>query len=240
MPGLEDKPSFMLRADNVGFVWKSLHHSHRALEHVTAEFQAGSPYFICGSSGAGKSTLGLALCGLIQPSEGQVLLDGCELSTQRERVGCVFQFPETLFFADTVREELAEVSGKANAGANRMPFETLGIELNDILDRHPHLLSEGYARLTAIALQLARNPDLLIFDEPTIGLDWKHQERVITALNTWSSARRITIIITHDLDLLEALGGSTLLMDKGTVGWSGETNLLLRSPDLLRQYSLLA
>ena len=76
----------VLRAEHVGYNWKSLRESRRALIAVSAEFKSGIVHFICGPSGAGKSTLGLLLGGLITPTEGRVLLDGKAISQQRERI----------------------------------------------------------------------------------------------------------------------------------------------------------
>ena len=207
---------------------------------MSAEFAAGSVHFLCGPSGSGKSTLGLLLSGLLLPTEGKITLDSNDLIWQRRRIACVFQFPESLFFADTVEEELADICGDGGIETNPVAFEWLGISYEDLKRRNPHLLSEGYARLTAIALQLARNPDVLILDEPTIGLDWRHQERVIEALRARMNTPQLTIVITHDLDLLQGLGGTSWILDKGTLAWNGPTQQLVEDSTLLRRHSLVA
>ncbi len=229
----------LLRAENAGFVWRTLHSSRRALQDVSAEFKPGDIHFLCGPSGSGKSTLGLLLSGLLPPTEGKITLDGSDLIHQRARIACVFQFPESLFFADTVEEELADICGDGAVIANPSAFELLGISYDDLKHRNPHLLSEGYARLTAIALQLSRDPDVLILDEPTIGLDWKHQERVIVALRSRMNSPQLTIVITHDLDMLHALGGISWILNDGTLAWSGLTQQLVNDSSLLRRHSLL-
>lgn len=238
---LSDSPSSpLLRVENAGYVWRTLHTARRALQDVSAEFRPGGIHFICGPSGSGKSTLGLLLSGLLPPTEGKITLDGGDLIRRRDRIACVFQFPESLFFADTVEEELADISGNGEEITNPRAFELLGISYNDLKHRNPHLLSEGYARLTAIALQLSRNPDVTILDEPTIGLDWKHQERVIEALRSRQNSSQITVVITHDLDLLQALGGISWMLNDGTLAWNGPTRQLVEDASLLRQHGLLA
>ena len=226
-----------LEARDTGYVWRTMHDSRRALHDVSATFAAGTPHFICGPSGSGKSTLGLLLAGLMKPTEGSVRLDSHEPELQRNRIAYVFQFPETLFFCDTVREELADIS-ESRLPAESSVFEDLGIVYADVRDRNPHLLSEGYARLTAIALQLSRHTDVLILDEPTIGLDWKRQERVIAALRRQSTPDRLVIIITHDLDMLYALGGSTLVLLEGRQVWHGRSADLVDDTIRLKQFGL--
>ena len=235
-----DPQSGLLRAEHVGYVWQSLRESRRAITDVTAEFPTGQTHFICGPSGAGKSTLGLLLSGLMIPTEGTVLWQDKALSAQRRRIAYAFQFPETIFFADTVREELREICNQMPDDEQPPAFEALGISYSELKERHPHLLSEGFARLTALALQMSRDPDLLILDEPTIGLDWKHQAQVISALRDFIKPEKTLIVISHDTELIEALGGTTWIIVDGALAWHGPTDKLLGDPELMKQASLLA
>jgi energy-coupling factor transporter ATP-binding protein EcfA2 len=230
----------ILRADNVSQVWTDRDRSVAALHDVSVEFVSGGAHFLCGPSGAGKSTLGLLLAGLISPTHGKVQLNRVDVRECRSDVAFLFQFPESIFFAESVEKELGAVCSTCDEEDWNSTFDHLGISLQEIRHRHPFALSEGYARLTALAMQLARKPSVMILDEPTIGLDWKHQERVIHGLKDWIARDRLLITITHDLDLLSELRGSVFVFTLGHLAWSGPTIDLLNNDSLMRQSALRA
>ena len=152
----------------------------------------------------------------------------------------LFQFPEAIFFTESVEKELDAICSTCDEEDWELTFRNFGVSLPEIRHRHPFALSEGYARLTALAMQLARKPSVLILDEPTIGLDWKHQERVIHGLKDWMTPERLLITITHDLDLLSELRGSAWVSAEGQLAWSGPTTDLLSNDSLMRQSALRA
>jgi energy-coupling factor transport system ATP-binding protein len=230
----------VLQAINVSQVWKDHARSATALHDVSAEFLSGRAHFLCGPSGAGKSTLGLLLAGLIPPTHGKVELDKVDVRERRFVVAYLFQFPEAIFFTESIEKELSAVCSSGDEDDWETTFHTFGVSLPEIRHRHHFTLSEGYARLTALAMQLARKPSVLILDEPTIGLDWKHQERVIRGLKDWMTHERLLITITHDLDLLSELQGSASILAEGQLAWSGSTSDLLNSDLLMRQSALRA
>jgi len=226
----------LLAARNLEFAYRSREGEVKALRDFSAEFPGGVPHFICGSSGSGKTTLGYVLSGLVVPSSGGVTLEDV-LDDARRDFAFVFQFAEDLFFEDTMAEELARISTGNNEQISHA-FNQLGISLSDIETQHPHRLSAGYARLTAVALQMARDPRVLILDEPTIGLDWRFHRRITDALRDWLSPARILIIITHDLDLMRESGGRVWVMSEGKLVWNGEVKTLLSNEALLERFAL--
>jgi energy-coupling factor transporter ATP-binding protein EcfA2 len=226
-----------LIAENLSFTYSFRGGECTAVREISAEFAPGIPHLICGPSGSGKSTLSLLLAGLLTPSGGEVKLNGEDLAAQRSRIAFVFQFAETIFFEDSVREELKQWMG-SNADHDPSVFGQLGIDYSGIADTHPFHLSQGMSRLTAIALQVARSPQLLLLDEPTIGLDPDHERCVIELLRNWISPQRILIVVTHDLDVMRKLGGQAWVLKGGELVWSGETAILIQNHELLKSYGL--
>jgi len=221
-------------------VWQSHGTSVTAVRDFTASFEPGIAHFICGPSGCGKSTLGYILAGLMPPSSGQVTYAGQPVAGNRQHVAYLFQSPEAIFFNDTVQKELEEISDSADADLWEKSFQRVGVSLPEIAHRHPFTLSEGYARLTALAMQFTREVNVMILDEPTIGLDWKHQQRVMDVLKAAVAPERILVTITHDLELLAALQGKSWVLADGLLAWSGRTADLLADDDLLRRFALRA
>ncbi len=173
-----------LRADNVSYTWRYRGGVRSAVNGVSAEFAPGTAHVICGPSGSGKSSLSYLLAGMLPPEQGTVLLNGHAVSEQRGEIAYVFQFPESIYFEDSVRAELEHWTGN-DATLKTDYFAQLGIPFAAIAAKHPYHLSAGYGRLAAIALQLAREPKLLVLDEPTIGLDWDYHRRMVTLLRRW-------------------------------------------------------
>jgi energy-coupling factor transport system ATP-binding protein len=226
----------VLAARNLEFAWRGRDTEVKAVSGFAAEFPSGVPHFICGPSGSGKTTLGYLLSGLAVPDSGSVSLTGATPG-ERGRIAYVFQFAEDIFFEDTVAGELKQIASGGEERAHEV-FARLGIELSEILAQAPQRLSAGFARLVAVGLQMVRGPQVLILDEPTIGLDWRFHARMIAALRDWISPSRILIVITHDLDLMRELGGHAWVVSGGQLAWSGETKLLLADTFLLEKFAL--
>jgi energy-coupling factor transport system ATP-binding protein len=228
-----------LRADNVSYTWRFRGGVRRAVNMVSAEFAPGMAHVICGPSGSGKSSLSYLLAGMLPPDEGRVLMDDQTVSERRGEIAYVFQFPESIYFEDSVRQELERWT-RNGAALKADYFARLGIPFEAIAEKHPYHLSAGYGRLAAIALQLAREPKLLVLDEPTIGLDWEYHQRMVTLLREWVNPERMLVVVTHDLDLMRGLEGRAWVMAGGELAWSGATAELLARQELLLAYGLEA
>jgi energy-coupling factor transport system ATP-binding protein len=226
----------VLAARNLDYTWRNRDGETRAIRDFSAEFHSGIPHFVCGPSGSGKTTLGFLLSGLMAPDSGTVLLSGTS-AEQRYSTAYVFQFAEDIFFEDTVAGELRQIAHGTEERAHEL-FARLGIRLSAILEQPPHRLSAGFARLVAVGLQMARWPQVLILDEPTIGLDWRFHRRITTCLRDWASRERILIVITHDLDLMRELNGRAWVVSDGRLVWNGDTASLLPDAALLERFAL--
>ena len=191
-----------------------------ALCGITIKIRPGEKIAIIGANGSGKSTLLHILDGLIFPSQGVVKAFGKELNEDifrnehfsksfRKRTGLVFQNPDVQLFCPTVKEDI--IFGPLQLGVEEKKInerlhelvEMLGIK--NLLDRAPHQLSVGEKRKVAIASTLAIDPDVLLLDEPTAGLDPLTIRHLMDFFMQPPVAQKTIIIATHDLHFIEEI-----------------------------------
>jgi energy-coupling factor transport system ATP-binding protein len=216
------------------------------LDTIDFKLAAGEFVAIVGQNGSGKTTLAKQLTGLLKPSKGRILLAGrdrANLTTAESarEVGYVFQNPDHQIFASTVVEEVA--FGPRNFGLDpdevaRRTDEVLdAVNLDHARDRDPFVLSKGERQRLAVASILALRPRLLILDEPTTGLDYREQRRMmalVTALNRNGIA---IVIITHTPWLVAEYARRVVLMRKGRVLFDGAVRDFFAQFELIRESS---
>ena len=206
---------------------------HTALEDVSFSVEAGEFIGIIGHTGSGKSTLMQHLNGLLKPTSGTVLLDGKDIWSDkaytrqaRFRVGLVFQYPEYQLFEETVYKDIA--FGPRNMGLkeeeiDRRVREAAGFVglTPEQLQVSPFDLSGGQKRRVAIAGVIAMEPQVLILDEPTAGLDPSGREEILSNIESYRKAKNATVMmVSHSMndvarltDRLLVMNGSRLAMD---------------------------
>ena len=206
---------------------------HKALDNVNFTLNRGEFVGVIGHTGSGKSTLMQQLNGLLKPTSGQVLLDGVDIWSDKKttrqarfRVGLVFQYPEYQLFEETVYKDIAY--GPRNMGLSaeeidRRVREAAGfVGLTDRqLEASPFDLSGGQKRRVAIAGVIAMEPEVLILDEPTAGLDPVGRAGILANIESYRKAKNATIMmVSHSMedvarmtDRLLVLYGSKLAMD---------------------------
>lgn len=200
---------------------------------------SGERVALLGPNGAGKTTLALHLNGILDADSGTVSIGGSEvveatLAEIRRRVGLVFQDSNDQLFMPTVREDVA--FGPANLGLEGVELElrvTTAIDLVDGADfahRPPHHLSGGEKRRAALATVLSMQPELLVFDEPSSGLDPAGRRELVATLRALPMTQ---IIITHDLPLALELCPRSVIMNEGRVVADGSTLELLSDAETL-------
>ncbi len=175
------------------------------LAGVDLQLHTGQPALVAGRSGSGKSTLLELICGLAEPSGGTIRWDGAPLNARQRRwlCGLVFQFPERHFLGLTVGQEL-------KLGQRRLPSERLEAVLRQVglegvsLQQAPERLSGGQQRRLALAVQLLRQPKVLLLDEPTAGLDWSVRSEILDLL-VELGRERVLLVVTHEPELFEQL-----------------------------------
>lgn len=206
---------------------------HRALENVSFRLSRGEFLGVIGHTGSGKSTLMQQMNGLLKPASGQVLLDGTDIWSDKKftrqarfRVGLVFQYPEYQLFEETVYQDIAY--GPKNMGLDEKEIdrrvksvaELVGISESQ-LKSSPFDLSGGQKRRAAIAGVMAMEPEVLILDEPTAGLDPIGRKEILDQIQRYRDTHNAAIVmVSHSMedvarltDRLLVLCGSRLVMD---------------------------
>ena len=226
-----------------------------ALRAITMDIEQGSKIVIIGANGSGKSTLLQVLDGLIFVESGSVLFRGKELSEKaflddafsidfRRSVGFVFQNPEVQLFCPTVREDI--LFGPLQLGLDKATMkarfeklvELLGITA--ILERTPHQLSIGEKRKVAIAASLIVDPEVLILDEPTAGLDPLTTRKIVDLLIDEHARGKTIITSTHDLHIVEEMADYMFVFSGSKeIVASGRTPLILKDIPLLQAHNLV-
>ena len=199
-----------------------------AVEQVSISIRQGEFLGVIGHTGSGKSTLIQMLNGLIKPTSGQVLLDGKDIWEEpkkiravRFRVGMVFQYPEYQLFEETVLKDV--MFGPKNMGLSdteaeakaREAAEFTGLK-EELLQKSPFELSGGEKRRAAIAGVIAMDPDVLILDEPTAGLDPRGRDVLLAQIAQYHKARNNTVLlVSHSMEDIGRTADRLLVMSGG-------------------------
>ena len=227
--------------------------SKKQLDNINLHIDAQDEFImIVGHTGSGKSTLVQHMNGLLLASSGTIKVfdtnmirnKKIKLKPVREHVGLVFQFPEYQIFESTVLEDI--MFGPKNFGKTKDEARELAIKAahligikDDILERSPFTLSGGQMRRVAIAGALAIDPDILILDEPTVGLDPKGKEELMNLLVRMHEETHKTIImISHDMNIVATLAKRVLVMDKGKLVYDGNKENLFQNQTFLKTHNL--
>ncbi len=216
------------------------------LDTIDLKLAAGEFVAIVGQNGSGKTTLAKQLTGLLKPSKGRILLAGrdrANLTTAESarEVGYVFQNPDHQIFASTVVEEVA--FGPRNFGLDpdevaRRTDEVLhAVNLDHARDRDPFVLSKGERQRLAVASILALRPRLLILDEPTTGLDYREQRRMMALVSELNRNGIAIVVITHTPWLVAEYARRVVLMRKGRVLFDGPVRDFFAQFELIRESS---
>ncbi|MBR2890804.1 MAG: energy-coupling factor transporter ATPase [Bacilli bacterium] len=207
---------------------------------------------ILGHTGSGKSTLVQLMNALILPTSGSLTIFNQEIKQKRnqplkeirKRIGLVFQFPEYQLFEETVLKDI--MFGPVNFGLNmeqakQQALDTaklIGIS-DDLLERAPFNLSGGQKRKVAIAGILASNPDILIFDEPTVGLDPKGKKELLSLLDKiHKETHKTIIIITHDMNIVANYSNRSIVLKEGNIVFDGKPIDLFNNKTMLQSMNL--
>ncbi len=217
---------------------------HVALRGVSFHIAPGEKVALVGPNGAGKSTLLLHLNGLLR-GEGRITVCGLSLTTEnlarvRRMVGLVFQNPEDQLFSPTVFDDVAYgpiYQGLEEAEVRQRVAQALeAVGMSHYAERVSHHLSIGEKKRVAIASVLSMQPEVLVLDEPTAGLDPRARRTLIRLLRNLDMTM---LISTHDLAMVRELLPRTLVMDEGRIIADGPTQEILADRSLLESHGLL-
>ena len=224
----------ILEVKNLNYIYSiGTPFEHKALDNVSFSVSRGEFIGVIGHTGSGKSTLMQQLNGLLKPTSGTVLLDGEDIWADKKktrqarfRVGLVFQYPEYQLFEETVYKDIA--FGPKNMGLDDSEIDRRVREAASFvglteaqLEVSPFDLSGGQKRRVAIAGVIAMEPEVLILDEPTAGLDPNGRAEILSNIDTYRQAKNATIMmVSHSMedvarmtDRLLVMNGSRLAMD---------------------------
>lgn len=207
----------------------------KALDDITLEIQDRDFVGLIGHTGSGKSTLIQHLNGILKPSSGKIIINDFDITDPelnltdiRKRVGVVFQYPEYQLFEETVEKDIA--FGPSNLGLeeseiqNRVKWSmnAVGLKYEDFKDKSPFELSGGQKRRVAIAGVIAMNPEVLILDEPTAGLDPGGRDEIFDLIKKLHSENNMTIILSsHSMDDMAKLAKTVIVMNHGKIEFMG-------------------
>lgn len=214
------------------------------LKGITTEIKKGEVVAIIGSSGSGKSTFLRCLNLLEEPTKGEVIFEGQNLTTKddrnfninkvREHIGMVFQH-FNLFPNMTVLENVTlapiKVKGKSKQEAEEKGLELLRkVGLEDKKNVYPSTLSGGQKQRVAIARALAMEPDVMLFDEPTSALDPEMVKEVLTVIKELTKTGMTTVLVTHEMGFAKEVATRVLFIDNGIILEEGTPDEVFNHP----------
>ena len=231
----------MVNLDHLTFTYDG---NREVLSDISFHLKAGETVGLIGANGAGKSTLLKILTGLLTDYKGQAKLDGMDINKKnlaavREKTGYVFQDSESQLFLSTVYEDVA--FGPRNYGYSEEEVQKKvmsalqQVHIEELKDRPIYRMSGGQKKLAAIATILSMEPEVILFDEPSVGLDPKNRRNLINIINRIGGLK---IIASHDLDMIFDTCDKTNLIEKWKLIFYGETAKILTDQRLLEESGL--
>lgn len=225
----------------------------KALDDVSVEIKDQDFVGLIGHTGSGKSTLIQHLNGLLKPSYGDIYINDFKITDPdlnlteiRKRVGVVFQYPEYQLFEETIEKDIA--FGPSNLGLEKEEIdkrvkesmEAVGLDYDKFKDKSPFELSGGQMRRVAIAGVIAMNPEVLILDEPTAGLDPSGRDEIFDLIKRLHKENNMTIILSsHSMDDMAKLAKTIIVMNKGKIEFMGSPKEVFKSnTDRLKEIGL--
>jgi energy-coupling factor transport system ATP-binding protein len=224
-----------------------------ALKDVSFDIPEGTYLAIIGHTGSGKSTILQHLNALLKPTKGKIVIGDIEviagkkqkdLKKVRQRVGIVFQFPEHQLFEETIEKDIC--FGPMNFGVSeeeakrraKIAIKQVGLS-EEILQRSPFDLSGGQMRRVAIAGVLAMDPDVIVLDEPTAGLDPRGRKEIMNMFYELHKEKKLsTILVTHSMEDAARFADQIIIMHKGEVYKKGTPEEIFSSPEGLLELGL--
>ncbi|MCX5710257.1 MAG: ABC transporter ATP-binding protein [Candidatus Omnitrophica bacterium] len=244
------KPVFELEDLNYSYLGK-----FPALSDINLKIEAGEKVALLGANGTGKSTLLHILDALVFPDAGSIRFSGQDLNENvfndekfsrdfRRRVGLVFQNPDVQLFCPTVKEDIVfgplQLGIAQNEIKKRLDNLVEILNIRDLVNRQPHQLSVGEKKKVSIASVLIIEPEVLLLDEPTAGLDPATCRQLLDLIDDFHAQGRTVITATHDLHMVPELAEDLRILNKErTITAAGPCKDLLANQDLLKQNNLV-
>ncbi|WP_315169176.1 energy-coupling factor transporter ATPase [Metaclostridioides mangenotii] len=217
--------------------------ANKSLDNVSFEIKDGDFVGLIGHTGSGKSTLIQHLNGILKPSSGNIYINDFDITKKdlnlteiRKRVGVVFQYPEYQLFEETISKDIAFGPNNLGLGEEEVnkrvkeSIKAVGLDYEEFKDKSPFDLSGGQKRRVAIAGVIAMNPEVLILDEPTAGLDPGGRDEIFELIQTLHKKNNMTIILSsHNMDDMAKLANNIIVMNKGQIEFMGSPREIFKS-----------
>lgn len=242
----------LIKVENVSFIYgKNTPFEKKAVDGVSFCINKGEFIGLIGHTGSGKSTLIQMLNGLIKPDSGKIFIndiditgDNVDMKNIRSKIGLVFQYPEHQLFEETVYKDIA--FGPANFGCSNEEIDArinevigfVGLD-KSVLQKSPFELSGGQKRRVAIAGVLAMNPEILILDEPTAGLDPAGRNDILNCIKKLHDDKKITVIlVSHSMeDIANTVDKIMIISDSHLVSFD-KPSVVFRDSNMLKNIGL--
>jgi cobalt/nickel transport system ATP-binding protein len=225
-----------------------------ALDRLSLTITAGTCIALLGANGSGKSTLLRILDGLYFPQSGKIAAFGEPFTEERlqvedfafafrRRVGLVFQNPDVQLFNATVFDELAfgplQLRWPEDVIRQRVAATLEEFDIIHLKDRPPHRLSGGEKKRVALASVLIVEPEVILLDEPAVGLDPRSQCQVVDFLCSWRGGTKTVVTATHDLNMVSQIADHCLVLQQGKLAAEGSPATILGDEELLKRTGLI-
>lgn len=225
--------------NNVSFSYGS----NKVISNFSCNIKSGLISAIIGASGCGKSTMLDLIDGLVECDNGYIKVGSLEVSDQvRKSIGYLFQFPEDQIFNSSVYMEIefglkcfgcSDIDSKIRKSVNMVGLD------DSFLSMNPYKLSNGEKRKVALASVLAYDPDILILDEPTVGLDNRSKMEFMKLLKELKRSGKTIIIVSHDINFLHRFVDYVYLIKDGSIYLEGDKYSVLSNEDAMNECGLL-
>lgn len=224
----------------------------KAIDDISIEINQGEFVALIGHTGSGKSTLIQHINGLLKPTSGRILIDDIDITKKhvkltsiRKKVGLVFQYPEYQLFEETIEKDIAfgpQNLGLDNDEINRRvqrAMKIVGLDYEEYKDKSPFEISGGQKRRVAIAGVVAMEPNVLILDEPTAGLDPKGRDDILGKIVELYKENDMTIIlVSHSMEDVAKVANRVIVMDSGKCILDGTPKEIFKEIELLESVGL--
>lgn len=224
----------------------------KALDNVFLHIDDGEFVGLIGHTGSGKSTLIQQMNGLLKPTSGSIFIQDLEITAKdtslvnvRKKVGLVFQYPEYQLFEDTIFKDVAFGPQKLGLDAEEVQrrvyrsLEAVGINPEEKKDQSPFEMSGGQKRRVAIAGVIAMEPDILILDEPTAGLDPHGRDEILERIHKIHEERGTTIVlVSHSMEDISKFADRLIVMNQGQIELTGTPKEVFRHEERLHEIGL--
>lgn len=234
----------IIKVENLTHIYET---GVEALKGVNIEIHKGEFIALVGQNGSGKSTLVKHFDGLLRPTSGTVTVKGMDISKTRSEklssvVGYVFQNPDYMLFALTIEGEVSfgpknlKLSPDEIKQRVQKALEVTGLE--KIKGESPLFFGKGTRRMISIASVLAMDPEVMVIDEPTTGMDYNGRLSVMSLITELNRMGKTIVIITHDMNLVANYCKRVIVLTKGKVVFDGMVEKLFRKAEVLKEAKL--